>query len=630
MSAERVTIEEVDRLNDEALSLISGEAPHRLLALGETARDKARQIAYKRGEAYGLVNVGFAQWFLSEHAAAVEKLSAAQKLFEEVGDRVGYIRALVPMLSVQKDRGAYDQSLSNNLACLKFFRETGDALWECLSLLALQTLHFDLGDYGKCLQYSDETILAAETIGKQWIIGRALVHKGTALRKRGKDDEAASCFEKSLRIFEAEGNRMGEARALTDLGVIFQRRGELQKALEYHERALAIRETIGQKQAQCTSLVHLGELYLEGRDISTALKLLNRALETAKAIGSKPRLYMAHQSLARAYERDGRLAEALKHQREYQKTKEEVFSDETTAHLKDLQTRFEVEAKEKEAEIERLRNVELKEKNERLEALLAELRATQAQLVHAEKMASLGKLVAGVAHELNSPIGALKSATEVLAQCLVKVREILATGESIDAVRESKDLRKVMRVLDEDIEIIIRASTRLSELVQNLKSFARLDEAEIQRADIREGLDSTLELLKGQIAESITIVKDFQEIPKIDCYPGELNQVFLALLTNACEAIAGAGTVRVEVRHEGDTISIAIADTGKGIANERLPKLFDFNFSSGASRVKLASSLVTARRIVRAHCGEIVVESQPGEGSVFTVRLPTDTGLTAK
>lgn len=617
------TIEDVDRLNDEALQLISGDDPKRMLEMGEKAFELARQISYKTGEGYGLVNMGFALWFLSEHAAAVEKLHAAQSLFEELGDRTGYMRALVPLLSVQKDRGTYDQSLSNNLQCLRFFREAGDAFWECLSLLALQTLYYDVGDYAKCLQHCEETIRVAETIGAPWITARALVHKGTALRKRGDHDEAAACFENSLAIFQAEGNRMGEARALTDLGGIFQRRGQYDQAREHHERALRIREEIGQKQAQCTSLINLGNLYIEQENVPAALEVLSRALDTARAIGSRPKMYQAHHALARAYELDGQLAKALAHHREFQETKEEVFSDEANAHLKDLQTQFEVEAKEKEAEIERLKNVELKQTNDRLEALLAELRATQSQLVHAEKMASLGKLVAGVAHELNSPIGALQSANNVVSQCVAKLREILESGETIEDVRNSQGFRKVMSLLGEDTEVIAGASTRLSELVANLKRFARLDQAAQQRADIREGIDSTVELLKGQIPAGVEIVKDYGDVPEILCHPGDLNQVFLALLTNALEAMEGSGTVRIELGEDGDFLAIRISDTGRGIPENRLAKIFDFDFSAGASRIKLGSSLVTAHKIVREHGGDIAVESEVGKGTTFTVRLPT-------
>ena len=155
-----------------------------------------------------------------------------------------------------------------------------------------------------------------------------------------------------------------------------------------------------------------------------------------------------------------------------------------------------------------------------------------------------------------------------------------------------------------------------------------MDEAAVQQADIRAGIDSALELLKGQIDECVTVVKDYGEVPEITCYPGELNQVFLALVTNAFEAIEGSGAIHIDVRADDSTITVRITDTGRGIPKEQLDKLFDFAFSSSQSRVKLRTSLVTAHKIIQEHRGEILVQSEIGKGSTFTVRLPIDTRLT--
>ena len=112
-------------------------------------------------------------------------------------------------MSVQKNLGTYDQSLSNNLEALKYFRETGDTFWECLSLLALQTLYFDVGDYAKCIHHCEKTIRAAETIGEQWMVARALVHMGSAHRSRGDDEEAATCFDNKSGDFRSGGQSNG-------------------------------------------------------------------------------------------------------------------------------------------------------------------------------------------------------------------------------------------------------------------------------------------------------------------------------------------------------------------------------------------------------------------------------------
>ncbi len=514
------TVENVDRLNELTERLISGEDPRKQLELAQSANELARRLSYKKGEAYSLVFMGFARWFLSEHEAALENLKDARSLFDQIGDREGSTRALLPLLSIQKNLGTYDQSLSHNLECLKFFRETGDGYWEGLSLMALGTLFYDLGDFEKSVQYSDESVKVGEAIGIDWMVARGLVHVGAAYQAGGAHDRALPYFERSLAIFRAEENPMGEARSLNDLGAIYQELGEDEKALEFHLKALHIRENLGQRQAECTSLINLGRLFVQRKEVDESLEVLEKSLSIALETKSKPRIYQSHQALSEAYELSGDPALALKHHREFQRIKEEVFSNDANARLKNLQTSYEVEKAEKEAEIARLRNVELKDKNEKLERLLEELRATQVQLVHAEKMASLGKLVAGITHELNSPIGALGSANLVTARCISRLREIFEESETLEELREDPSFKKTFGLLESDSKVIATAAERVTALVRSLKNFARLDEAEFQRADIREGLDSALELLGGQLKGWVTVVKEYDEIPTFPAIPG--------------------------------------------------------------------------------------------------------------
>ena len=616
------TVENVDRLNEMAAELISGRDPRKQLELAQNANELARRLSYKKGEAYSLLFVGFAHWFLSEHEVALENLAEARSLFEGMADREGATKVLLPFLSVQKSLGTYDQSLSHNLECLKFFRETGDRYWEGLSLLALGTLFYDVGDFEKSIQYSGEAVKVAEAIGKDWMMARGLVHLGSAYRASGTHDKALPYFERSLAIFRAEENPMGEARALNDLGSIYQELGEEEKSLEYHLDALRIRENLGQRLAECSSLINLGKLFIQRKEVDKALELLERSLAIARETKSKPRTYQSHQALSEAYELSGDPVLALKHHREFQRIREEVFSNDANARMKNLQTSFEVEKAEKEAEIARLRNVELKDKNEQLEKLLEELRETQVQLVHAEKMASLGKLVAGITHELNSPIGALGSANLVTARCIDKLREIFEESETLEELRQSHSFKKAFGLLESDTKVIATAAERVNALVRSLKNFARLDEAESQQADLRLGLDSALELLGGQLAGRVNVIKEYDEISDVPCKPGEINQVFLSSLTNALESIEGNGIIRIKASEDADSVHIRISDTGTGISEEKLGRLFDFDFFTAGSRVKMGAGLVIARNIVRNHGGDIEVESQVGKGSSFTIRLP--------
>jgi len=251
-----------------------------------------------------------------------------------------------------------------------------------------------------------------------------------------------------------------------------------------------------------------------------------------------------------------------------------------------------------------------------------ERKEMQNQLVLQEKMASLGSLVAGIAHEINSPVGALQCATDVVSRCVQRIESLLGGGKPPADVAIDEWCQKAFKVLKENTELIAVAGGRIANIVRSLRDFARLDEAEYQRASLREGLESTLTLLESELTDRITVVKECHEIPDIFCFPGQLNQVFMSLLRNATEAIEGPGTIHIKSFTKDDFVYIQISDSGRGIAPEKLRRIFDFDFSETGSRVKMRTGLVTACRIVQSHRGEIKVESNLGEGSTFRISLP--------
>jgi signal transduction histidine kinase len=251
-----------------------------------------------------------------------------------------------------------------------------------------------------------------------------------------------------------------------------------------------------------------------------------------------------------------------------------------------------------------------------------ERRQMQEQLVMQEKMASLGSLVAGILHEINSPLGVVKGANDVTARCVSKVENALEGGKDSEHVTSGL-LQKACKVLRDNTEVIAAADDRISNIVTSLKNFARLDEAEYQTGSIHEGIESTLILMGSELKGRITVIKEYDEIPEIRCSHGQLNQVFLGLLQNAVEAIEGQGTIRIKTLGGKDRIHIEISDTGRGIPPEKLKKIFEFDFTTRGSRVRMGTGLATAYNIVQRHGGRINVESEMGKGSTFTVILPT-------
>lgn len=267
-------------------------------------------------------------------------------------------------------------------------------------------------------------------------------------------------------------------------------------------------------------------------------------------------------------------------------------------------------------------------------AMSSSLKSTQAQLVHSSKMTSLGQLVAGVAHELNNPIGYTYSNISHLKEYVGSIKKLISLYESAlsklpkasqTPLQEKKKELNTDFIL-KDIENIIHSSLegtqRTKDIVVGLRNFSRLDEAEIKEVDLHEGLENTLKLLNSEFKNRITLHKDYAKLPKVTCYPSQINQVFMNLLTNALQAIEGQGEVWIKTEVQKDKIVISIRDSGKGIPPDHLDRIFDPFFTTKKIGQGTGLGLSISYGIIQKHQGEIKVTSQLGQGSTFTILLP--------
>ncbi len=251
-----------------------------------------------------------------------------------------------------------------------------------------------------------------------------------------------------------------------------------------------------------------------------------------------------------------------------------------------------------------------------------ELRQKQAQLVQAEKMASLGQLVAGVAHEINTPLGALKSNLDIFTRSVHKINELKLNPEMPVEFRECPDLTKRLTVLETLNVHNQTAIERIVMIVNSLRKFARLDEAELDEVNIHEGLDNTLVLVQHELKNRIDVEKDYGELPLIKCYPNQLNQVFMNLLVNASHAIEGQGNISIRTHHNTTKAFVEIEDTGKGISEKDLLRIFNPGFTTKGSGVGTGLGLSIVYQIMKDHNGTIEVESKLGQGTTFRIILP--------
>jgi len=276
---------------------------------------------------------------------------------------------------------------------------------------------------------------------------------------------------------------------------------------------------------------------------------------------------------------------------------------------------------------------ELEKKIKELEKANVELKETQARLVHSTKMASLGQLVAGIAHELNNPIGFIYSNMTHLREYSGKLIEIIEAVEknpkSLKDAKESADFGYIVEDLPRLITSCEEGARRTRDIVLGLRNFSRLEEAKIKKVSLKEGIENTLRLLSGELKNRVRVHTEFGEVPEVLCYASQLNQVFMNILTNASQAIEGEGDIWITLREEllvnqPARAVVSIRDSGKGMSSDVIDKIFDPFFTTKTVGQGTGLGMSISYGIVKKHGGDIQIHSEPGKGTEFLVAIPID------
>jgi two-component system NtrC family sensor kinase len=274
----------------------------------------------------------------------------------------------------------------------------------------------------------------------------------------------------------------------------------------------------------------------------------------------------------------------------------------------------------------------------------------EAQLLHSEKMASIGQLAAGVAHEINNPTGFVSSNLKTLAEYIQdlsnltkeyrklvkKLKQNPDPGGDLFAVsgqvkriselEEEIDLDFVLKDIFELIEESQEGTERIKKIVLDLKDFAHPGDDKPKLADLNQNMDSTINVVWNELKYKADVTKDYGDLPQVKCHPQLLNQVFLNLLVNAAQSIEKRGEIKIKTRANNGYVEIMISDTGAGIPKENLPKIFDPFFTTKKIGQGTGLGLNVAYNIIKKHQGEIDVKSDVGKGTMFIIRIPTAEG----
>ena len=530
-------------------------------------------------------------------------LKEACEILRRVEDRQFEIYASDLLATIFEGMGDYPTALGYTQRTLTLTRQVGDRLFEGYGLSSLAGILTAAGDLEDARQKLQEALDIAAEIEVDRLYSRLLVRKGRVERDLGHLDAALDHFREATEVARRTGNLFTEIDAVSDIAKTHLERDNLEDAETLYRKALGMMDEDARAIVGPTSMLGLARVLLRTDRAGQAVELIIELQALADVFGMLPIQAEANELLANAYKQTGDFERAFDALTEHLKLKETIMQGEADRAVKRLQVKVDLDAAKKDAEIYRLKYVELE--------------TMQTQLLESERMAVIGTLTAGLAHEMNSPLGVVKSGLDTTRRALTRLDESLPPNR--DRVVETS--RQALLTTEASARTAV---VRLEGLVDSLRRFTRLDESEYQLLDLADGLDATIAVLSTTLADGIRIERDFESIPLIRGWPGSLNQAFLTLMKNAAEALGSSGTIRVMTRRQPtDEVAVRIADNGPGIPAEVRDRLFDLELSRDGPRARFRVGLATVRSVVQRHHGRIDVTSAPGQGTEFCLYFPT-------
>ncbi len=616
----------------------------------EEALEICEKTDYTVGRARALVPKAFLRFIKTEYSACIPILAEALPVIVEHRTTNEYGRAMLLLSATNQISGAYDQALEYSFRLLEVDEGSRDEELLAWMNYRIADIYRELGDSEQELEYAQNCYDAFEDLHQRSGrlqhrvgMGRARTQLAAAYQKAGKVEEALSYNEVALAQYHEANDRLGETRALTDIGRLHLMRGDQELGEEYLLEALEIRREIGHRASQSSNLLELGKLYTDRGDTDRAVEVLEEGLAISDEANLKMRAYELHEALSRVYKARGDLGQALGHHEQFHALKEEVAGEAMSLKIHDRKVLAEIERAERDAEIERAKSEELKAKNEELAALLAELRTTQDRLIHSEKMASLGQLTAGIAHEIRNPLNFVNNFSALSSEIVAEMTEAFDRfSDRLDDEQRSE--------LKDHLETLVFNTTRIKEhgaradkIVANMIDHSRVGTHQRTVVDLNEMIEEYVILAHHALTARddkflVHIDRNYdQAAGEIELVPQEIGRVVLNLIGNAFDALRANGEWRGEsgelptvtvstskTETSGNkAIEIRVSDNGPGIPDDVKSKIFEPFFTTKPTGSGTGLGLSMSYDIVtKGHGGSLEVESIEGEGATFIVRLP--------
>jgi signal transduction histidine kinase len=581
----------IDLVNQTAWDLYTKDA-FGAKQLAEDARRAAKRLnSHPQGLAESLHILSRCEALLDNYAVSISLGLEALEIFEEIGDLAGQGRAYNAMGITYLYMGNYPQALTTLLESLDVFEESEDLEWQARQLNDLGTLYLEIGEPEQALAYLAPGLSLARQNDLTHVRGELLDNACNAYCAVEEYTQALSCGLESINCYRKIGAPRGEAKALNSIGDVYQFQEDYPRALECHNQALEMAESVGYKFEIVEALLRIGRLYhLDGR-LQESLGYFERALGVAQEIDARQKIYECHRALAEVYKQLGDFQKALEQFELFQLVERSVFSSRADNRLKSLQVMHQLKDARHQAEISRLRNVELQQQIEEREQLIADLEAFSHM----------------VAHDLRNPL-----ASVMMSIGMVNELKSEALGE------DGREFLRIARSMAERMSVIIRELLVLASVRQKDVTLVVVNMGEITQ--------NALDVLSFQIEQAHAKIIVPDEWPQVFGYPAWIEEIWTNYISNALKY--GGTPPCIELgytRQERGRVQFWVRDNGDGIPPEQQEKLFtNFSRLNRTDNLGYGLGLSIVQRIAAKLDGDVGVESsgQPGEGSTFYFTLP--------
>jgi len=624
------------RLLGELAKAVRENDPEASIEWAQLALDLATGIADEAGQAQALNDLGVARYYLAQYDLALELYERSLSIGERVGRTETVASALNNIGVLYYIRGEYDRALEYYSRALELQRELGDREALARGYNNLGNVYYSAGRHDESLEYYASSIAIYEELGKQALVASTLNNVALVYHALGRYDEALSRLQRALDMAERVDHRSTVAMTLNNLGNVAAAQGRPEEALRYHRRSLEVRRELGDRRGEADALLSIGQLRNRTGEFESARLVLNEAAGLAREIQVREIERGAWEALAETFAGTGDFERALDAHRNFKRVNDELFNEEASRRLSELEARNNLDAKNREIadlqtrqRLQRLvRNVSIasavlllllvallygryrliRRANEAMRVAEAEReRAARAELAHVGRVSTLGEMASALAHELNQPLTAILSNAQT-------TRRLVSEG------RVSPDH------LDDALADIVEGSDRAREIIVRLRKLMRRGEVTTVPVSINDVVRD-VETFARANAQSMGVplrLRMAEGLPEIAGDPIQLQQVTLNLVNNGAEAMAGGetddGLVVTTSRDDAGDVVVSVRDAGPPVDEDVLRRMFDPFYTTKSSG--LGMGLAICRTIIEAHGGRLWAERNEDRGLTVRFAIP--------